>query len=195
MAQGLFKVGPVTGLEPTCVRQFQKCLGPCWHSPFWGASGARRLTQPLWRGLKPVGTAPWGQRCCIQWWNTPEWTMQHITTASREHPTTGHYNTKNTAPVLSKDRLLPSDLWGYQKHQCTQRDLSFIVPHRIKLILPPKSMCINPFLSLPLILFHPFILAQLSKPLIKVNKIVKIWHWCIMHSTLYFGFWLWYKIS
>ena len=34
VAQGLFKVGPVTGPEPTRIRQFQKCLGPRRHSPF-----------------------------------------------------------------------------------------------------------------------------------------------------------------
>ena len=42
VAQGLFKVGPVAGPEPTRIRQFQKCLGPRQHSPFRGASGARR---------------------------------------------------------------------------------------------------------------------------------------------------------
>ena len=34
--------------------------------------------------------APWGQRWCIQWWNTPEQTVQLATTVGRECLTTGH---------------------------------------------------------------------------------------------------------
>ena len=37
-----------------------------------------------------MGTALWGQRCYIQWWNTPERTVQHATTAGWGCPTTGH---------------------------------------------------------------------------------------------------------
>ena len=39
--KAVFKVGPVAGPKPTRVRQGQKYLRPRWHSPFWGASGAR----------------------------------------------------------------------------------------------------------------------------------------------------------
>ena len=41
--------------------------------------------------VKAWGAAPWGQRWCIQWWNTPE---RHATTAGRERPTTGHKVTR-----------------------------------------------------------------------------------------------------
>ena len=56
MAQGDFKVGPVARPKPTRVQQGQKYLRPRWHSPFWGASGARQLTPP--EGGKSLGDGP-----------------------------------------------------------------------------------------------------------------------------------------
>ena len=47
-----------------------------------GASGARRQTQPLWRGLKPAGTASWSQRY-VQWWGTPDQNRAVHNTAGR----------------------------------------------------------------------------------------------------------------
>ena len=47
--------------------------------------------------VKAWGTAPWGQRWCIQWWNTSERTVQHATIAGRERPTTGHKATQRTS--------------------------------------------------------------------------------------------------
>ena len=44
-------------------------------------------------------TAPWDQRCCIQWWNTPERTVHHATTAGWERPITGHKPSQRTSHV------------------------------------------------------------------------------------------------
>ena len=58
MAQGRVWGGSCRRAVAQRDRQFQKCLGPRRHSPFRGASGAGRKTQPLRRGLKPGGRPP-----------------------------------------------------------------------------------------------------------------------------------------
>ena len=74
-------------------RQFQKCLGPRRHSPFSGRLRRRAINPTPPKRVEAWGEAPWGQRWCIQWWNTPDRTVQHATTAGRERPTTGHKRT------------------------------------------------------------------------------------------------------
>ena len=58
--KAVFKVGPVGGPKPTCVRQGQKYLRPRRHSPF-GAPQTPGNNPPR-RGYKPGGMAPWGRR-------------------------------------------------------------------------------------------------------------------------------------
>ena len=53
--KAVFKVGPVAGPKPTRVRQGQKYLRSCRHSPFWGASGARQYPP---KGVLACGDGP-----------------------------------------------------------------------------------------------------------------------------------------
>ena len=67
--------------------------------PFSGRLRRRAINPTPRRGLKPGGTAPWGQRWCIQWWNTPERTVRLATTAGRRRPTTGHKASEELAVI------------------------------------------------------------------------------------------------
>ena len=53
-----FKMGPVAGPEPTRVSQFQKCLGPRRHSPFWGRFRRRAINPNPPKRVKAWGGGP-----------------------------------------------------------------------------------------------------------------------------------------
>ena len=69
--------------------------------PFSGRLRRRAINPTRPKRVKAWGDGPWGQRWCIQWWNTPERTVQHAITAGRERPTAGHKETLRARRYLS----------------------------------------------------------------------------------------------
>ena len=51
--------------------------------PFSGRLRRRAINPTPPKRVKAWGTAPWGQRWCIQWWNTPDRTAQRYHGRSR----------------------------------------------------------------------------------------------------------------
>ena len=95
MAQGLFKVGPDAGPQPTRVWHCQKYLRPRRYSPYWGASGVKQLTQPHRKGVKA-------------WWG---WPLRPEEISSAEaHPTRSalrsHTASRDATQQLESDTYL-----------------------------------------------------------------------------------------
>ena len=82
--------------------------------PFSGRLRRRAINPTPPKRVKAWGAAPWGQRWCIQWWNTPEQTEQLATTVGRECPTTGHKaaSSKKNEPELYLSYVPPTYEYG-----------------------------------------------------------------------------------
>ena len=79
--------------------------------PFSGLLRRRAINPTPPKRVLTWRTALWGQRWCIQWWNTPERTVRHATTAGRERPSTGLKATPQIAVSIFMLRPTRVRMW------------------------------------------------------------------------------------